>query len=394
MNPGFARKTAPGDAGLASPARRGFLGRSGLLAMAGAAGLAGLRSVDWEEPAAYQAWKQLEKGSLTDPEYIVQCGTLAANAHDTQAWSFRILGSHIVLFADLERSLGRADPRRRLMLMGVGCAVENMVVAAAQLGYAARVDDAAAAQFLAEGGRCAVLELSKTGGAGGHPWFPALFSRRTTRTAFDPLPMARRDFAARLGDPGDLPGIQIGWYETPLERAAIAAVTAQAAQRFVNDEGAYRDSMAWFRRSRSEWERRRDGISIFGGDAPLWVKEWVELLADGDDLVSPAFRHGEVDVVRRLAEATPLWAMVRADEDSPVAWFRAGRLIERIYLAATAAGCAVQPVAYPTESSVGTAELTQALGLGPRSLPLMLLRVGRAAMPSPAPRRDLASVLR
>ena len=119
----------------------------------------------------------------------------------------------------------------------------------------------------------------------------------------------------------------------------------------------------------------------------------MDLFASEDDLLSPVFRQGEVDVVQRLAETTPLWIMVRVDVDTPSAWFRAGRMIERIYLAAAAEGYAGQPITYPTESSAGLAELTRAFGLESRSVPLMLLCVGRAIMPSPSPRRELASVL-
>ena len=380
------------DTDLVSTTRRDFLIYSGIITTGVVAGLVGFSNYGEGEPA-YQAWKQIEKGGLTDPEYIVQCGTLAANAHNTQPWSFRILGRRIVLFADLKRNLGRADPRRRLMLMSMGCAVENMSVAAGQLGYAVHIDDADSATFPADGGRCAVLELSQRSDSGSHPWFPALFRRCTTRTPFAPLPMPYRDFAAQLGDLSDLPDIRLEWYESPREQAAIVKAVMLSVQSFVDDEGAYRDGMGWFRRSRQELEQRRDGISIFGGDAPLLVKEWVELFAGEDDLLSPAFKQGEVDVAQRLAEATPLWVMVRADADIPGAWFRAGRMIERIYLAAAAAGYAVQPITYPTESPAAVAELTRAFGLGSRSVPLMLLRVGRAVIPTPSPRRELASVL-
>lgn len=389
-----AREFAMPDEERVSTARRKFLIGSGVVTTGVIAGLAGgFHNYHWEEPSAYQAWTQIEKGALTDLEYIVQCGTLAANAHNTQPWSFSIQGLRIALFADLNRNIGRADPRRRLMLMSIGCAAENMVVAAGQLGYAVRIDDAGSATFPVDGGRCVVLELSRSSDSGRHPWFPALFQRRTTRAPFAPLPMPYRDFAAQLGNLSDLPGVQLRWYESDLERAAIIKAVNVSVRGFVEDEGAYHDGMAWFRRSRSEWEQRRDGISIFGGDAPLLVKEWVDLFASEDDLLSPAFRQGEVDVAQRLAETTPLWVMVRADVDTPGAWFRAGRMIERIYLAATAEGYAVQPITYPTESSAGLAELTRAFGLESRSVPLMLLRVGRAAIPSPSPRRELASVL-
>jgi len=381
------------DERVLSPSRRNFLIYSGIITTGAAIGLMGWHAEQEEGASAYRAWSQLAKGGMTDFEYIVQCGTLAANAHNTQPWSFHLLNDSVVLFADLKRNLGRADPRRRMLLMSLGCAVENMVVAASQLGYAAHIDDADCASFPDDGGRCAVLGLSKRNDSGGHPWFTALFRRRTTRTLYAPLPMPYRDFAAQLGDPSDLPGISLEWLDRPGEQAAIVKAVMLSVSGFVDDDRAYRDAMAWFRRSRAELEQRRDGISIFGGDAPFLIKEWVELLASEDDLFSPVFRQGEVDVAQRLAEATPLWVMIRADQDNPKAWFRAGRMIERIYLAAAAAGYAVQPISYATESSAGMAALIGSFGTDARSVPLMLLRVGRAVMPSPAPRRELASVL-
>src|SRR5688500_12192416 len=84
---------------------------------------------------AYDAWRQKQKGALTDLEYIAQCGTLAASPHNTQPWKFRLLGNRIQVFADRERHLGHADRERRMMLIAVGAAIENMCVAAGQLGY-------------------------------------------------------------------------------------------------------------------------------------------------------------------------------------------------------------------------------------------------------------------
>ncbi|MEQ1528623.1 MAG: hypothetical protein ABL925_04845 [Methylococcales bacterium] len=375
---------------LDSPARRNFIVRSALL-VAGTA--ISLNSDQLGESPAYTAWKQLQKGSLTDLEYIVQCGTLAANAHNTQCWLFHISGGQIVLFADLKRNLGRADPKRRLMLMSLGCAVENMVVAAHQLGYQVRINDAEVAAFLADHGRCAVLELSRRGDSGAHPWFSALFSRRTARLPFAALPSHYRHLASKIGNLADLPGLELAWYDQAGDCRTIVNATERAVKQFVNDNAAYSDAMRWFRRSRLEWEHLRDGISIFSGDAPFWIKEWVNLFVENEDLLLPVFREGEVDVTQRLAAATPLWALVTAERNEPGAWFRAGRLVERLYLAAAAAGYAVQPVVYPTESATSSAELTTGLALEGHQIPLLLLRVGRAAVTEPSPRRDLMSVL-
>ena len=83
-----------------------------------------------------------------------------------------------------------------------------------------------------------MLELSRSSDLGRHPWFPALFLRRTTRAPFAPLPMPYWDFAAQLGNLSDLPGLQLRWYETKLERAAI--IKAVHARNGNNGVMAYR----------------------------------------------------------------------------------------------------------------------------------------------------------
>ncbi|BBA34918.1 uncharacterized protein sS8_2975 [Methylocaldum marinum] len=375
--------------------RRRFLRQTGALAAGAVISPDLFRAAHAAQSTSpYLAWEQTTKGDLTDLEYVALCGTLAANAHNTQPWAFNLLGNRIVLYADLARHLGRADPRRRLMLMGLGCAAENMVVAAAQLGYAATVADTEAGGFLENGGRCAALELTRRSDSNSHPWFPALFRRQTTRAEFGPLSIPRNEFTASLDVHGEIPGVHLAWYGTASEHEAIVRITADAAAEFVANDAAYRDSMAWFRRSRREWETYRDGISIFTSDAPWLVKEWVELLSTPEDLVSAEFRQGEIDVVKRLAEATPLWSLVWSERDTPHAWFQGGRLMERVYLAAAAQGLALHPLAYPTESPVGSAGLAKSLGLAPGAVPLMLLRVGLARPLERSVRRPLEAVLR
>lgn len=215
------------------------------------------------------AWEQTTKGDLTDLEYVVLCGRLAAQAHNTRPRAF----NRIVLYA---------DPRRCLMLMGLGCATENMVVAVAQNWVTRRL-----------------------------------------------CPMRRRMRFFRTG------------------------------AAFVANDAAYCDLMSWFRRSRWEWEASRDGICIFASDAPWFVKEWVEFLASPANLVSSEFRQGEIDVVERLADVTPVWS----ERDTPDVWFRGGRLIDRIYPAAAAQGLADHPLAHSTESPVGSSGLARSLGL-------------------------------
>src|SRR5512138_3471222 len=85
---------------------------------------------------AYEPWKNW-RDAATAPERIVAAGILASNPHNSQPWIFRITESTIDLFADRERQIGTIDPFLREMYIGLGCAVENMLLAAGAEGFSA-----------------------------------------------------------------------------------------------------------------------------------------------------------------------------------------------------------------------------------------------------------------
>ena len=131
----------------------------------------------------------------------------------------------------------------------------------------------------------------------------------------------------------------------------------------------------------------------FTGDAPAYIKQWVEWFASQEDLLGDDFKQGEIDSVDRMAPATPLWGLVYADAASANARFEAGRMAERVYLEAAARGYAVQPMCYATEVAASAAKLRARVGLPGAAEPLFLFRVGKADLVSKSVRRKLSDVL-
>src|SRR5271166_3055749 len=92
------------------------------------------------EGDAYAPWDLWNDSSVRGaPLALVAAAVLAANPHDTQPWLFRISDDAIEVLADLSRNLGAMDPFVREMHLGLGCAIENMLVAAGPNGYDAEV---------------------------------------------------------------------------------------------------------------------------------------------------------------------------------------------------------------------------------------------------------------
>ena len=85
---------------------------------------------------AYEPWENWRADDGRGPLPLVRAAVLAANPHNTQPWLFRLSESRIYLFADTTRNIGAIDPYLREMHVGIGCALENLLLAAEANGYA------------------------------------------------------------------------------------------------------------------------------------------------------------------------------------------------------------------------------------------------------------------
>jgi len=70
---------------------------------------------------------------------LVRCATLAANGHNTQPWKFGLSPDAISIRPDFSRRTPAIDPDDHHLWVSLGCAAENLVIAAAALGKHADV---------------------------------------------------------------------------------------------------------------------------------------------------------------------------------------------------------------------------------------------------------------
>ena len=91
------------------------------------------------EGPAYEPWKDWRKDSSNGDGALalVRPAILAASPHNTQPWLFKVTNSWIELYIDTDRNVGALDPYLREEHIGIGCALENLMLAAAANGYQA-----------------------------------------------------------------------------------------------------------------------------------------------------------------------------------------------------------------------------------------------------------------
>jgi hypothetical protein len=128
---------------------------------------------------AYEAWTTWQVG--TGALAAVRAAILAASPHNIQPWLFRVRDSQVDLLADQRRSLGAIDPLQREKEIGLGCALENLVLAAEAHGYKATVMLLPSETDSTHVARIDLLPAKPTTS----PLYQAIPHRHTNRYAYD-----------------------------------------------------------------------------------------------------------------------------------------------------------------------------------------------------------------
>jgi len=327
-----------------TPARRRVLAITGvgLLAAAGGAGWRAATNGVFSRGTgpAYEAWRHWPPANAPEMQNLVRAATLAASPHNTQPWRFRLRGNTIDLAVDAARNLGTIDPLRREQWIGLGCALENLLVAAPSLGWkpsVALLPDATNVSVAARVG----LDRAE---ASAHPLFDAIARRHTHRGVYDPgraLENTLFDGMDALGS--DLPDVAIRWIRTPDARARIGDDIVAATEAIIADREQSADSWRWFRLDWESLQRHRDGVTLDAAGLSPGLLAIVKMLPAMSMESSDA---GWLKATREVHVGTaPAFGILVARNARDAAQrLNGGRLWQRLHLWATARGIAMQPL--------------------------------------------------
>jgi len=311
--------------------------------------------------------------------YALTRAVKAPSVHNTQPWQFEVDGDTVEVRADRTRQLAALDPAGRALVQSVGAALFNLRVGLAARGWRAavtRLPDPADPELLAvvralPGDPDAELGMLDT----------AIGKRRTNRRRFDPAPLPEPHLRA-LAHATAAEGAEFVLILSEEHRRLVARLV-QRAEAEQNADPAYR---AELRRWTSRPRQFRYGVPatvvprVDGtppGDVP------VRDFDTGADAALPADTGSSIEQTLVLLTTAG---------DLPYDWLRSGEALQRLLLELTHLGYVAGPFTQPIEVPLTRSHLRSALSWG--SHPQMLLRIGRAPVTPPTPRRPLADVVR
>ena len=259
--------------------RRSFLKGAGAVSIVAAGGLV-WRMVDQGvfstgQGPAYEPWTSWRSDPAEGALSLVRAAILAASPHNTQPWRFTLSESRIDLFADTTRNIGAIDPDLREMYVGLGCALENLLLAASATAYACRLT---LLPNPADPTHVAGIELSK-GASVASDLYEAIGLRRTNRGAYD----LGRTLAPELLKQAqelekEFADVRIFWFTTAQQREQIGARIIQATQAVIADRQQSQDSARWERLSWQEVQQHRDGITLDAQGLSTFIRSAAKVL--------------------------------------------------------------------------------------------------------------------
>lgn len=316
---------------------------------------------------------------------LIGAAVLAPSEWNTQPWRFEVEHASVRMVADPTRLLPWTDPDSRGLMISLGGALENLLIAARAYGLRPTVE-----YLPREGANGVVAEVMWASGdvRRDRALFAAIPRRRTNRREYDGrgiFPEQRAQLVAQVPE-----GLSLRWMD---ERAAIRAVAKlahDAVRDQTEDEKAAAEQFAWMRFG-DEARRRGDGVPVDNlelGVVTSWMAKRYFNPKSWFSRFGPEHAAREAQDGLRSAGALVLLCAPRRDQ---VQWLMGGQAWERIALQASALGLALQPVSAPIQLERHRAPLLRAFEATGEE-PLMLARLGHAKNPPATTRRNVALV--
>ena len=368
-----------------------MISRRTFITTAAAGGLGGAGALAWHasntgraeyQEAVRQTWRHGERVPRDAPAALlelVRYATLAPSSHNSQCWKFRLGERSVSILPDYRRRCPAVDPDDHHLFVSLGCATENLALAAAAMGF--RGDAVFAA------GSRESIDVSLVGDAERRSLlFEAIPRRQSTRAEYDAKPLSN-DELRLLETAGSGNGVRVHLLTDRRVMETVLDFVVQGNTAQMRDAGFVRELKDWLRFDGAEAARLGDGLFAGSSGNPV-VPAWLGRLMFDFFFTDEA----ENDKYARHVRSSAGIAVFAADLDDKPHWIEAGRAFQRFSLQATAMDVRTAHLNQPVEVAALRPQFARSIGI-PGRRPDLVVRFGRGPEMPRSLRRSVDAVL-
>jgi len=307
----------------------------------------------------------------------------APSVHNSQPWKFKLEKNSITIYPDYERILPVADPENHELFISLGCALENLIIAAGHFGYHTDIEMKMEDPFQ----ESIRVEFSSGNNQNYNRLFKNIEIRQSTRNKYNKALIPPADIE-KLNEAGNQDQVLFLLFTEPGQIDPVIEITKRATVLQLSKKEFIKEIMQWIRFNKMTAKKSGDGLysgAIGSPSVPKWFgKLFLNLTLDPK---SEARKN-----VNLMKNSSGILIFI-AKENNKQAWVNLGRSFQRVAITATSLNINHAHISSACEEIAARKKLTEALQLNPGEQPLLIIRIGYSAKRPYSFRRPLEEVL-
>ena len=315
----------------------------------------------------------------TDFIQIASYASKAPSGHNTQPWKFHITDGTITVLPNLEVALPVVDRSNRELFISLGCAVENLCIAASYFGYTTHIIECSIEVI--------ILELTKNALTIEDSLFHQIEKRQTNRNIYNGNKISDGILQQLQSIPKEN-GIQFYFTEinTPFANT-ITQYIMKGNEIQMADIAFKNELLSWMRFNKKQVEATHNGLSyLVFGNPPL-----PRILAR--PIVSLFLKpNAQNKSDRKKIDSSSHFVVCATQRDTIEEWINLGRTLQRFLLKVTEIGISYAFLNQPCEVAALAFDLREKLPVN-KEHPTLIMRIGYAKQIPYSPRKKIETLL-
>ena len=254
---------------------------------------------------------------------IVKYAAKAPSGYNAQPWRFKIRNDTIYLMPDFARTLPVSDSDDHVLYIGLGCALENLIIAANGFNYATKIEVTGS-----EKKPQIIVTLSDEPEAGESELFGYIIKRQARRNKYTNAQVPDNLLSELFNDPQD-EGVRTKLFLTGGEISGLIPYIAEGTRLQYSNKAFVDELVSWVRFSEKEAMQKGDGIVAASLGLPNTGRLIGNILMKHFISADRVARHME-----QLTLASSGLALFMAEQNDPYHWIKLGQAFQRFGLKA------------------------------------------------------------
>lgn len=317
----------------------------------------------------YKAWtinyqEFHDQKTISDQlKFLIRFAVLAPSGHNSQPWKFALENNTLLLSPETSRALAKSDPVDRQLFISLGCALENLLIAADYYNFDTEVE------YLPPDRKNVAVKITftqkKSASVSENHLVFSIPRRHTNRSKYENRALDSRFVEWLKSLQND--DIRLDVIENKSVQEAAADISVRALLDTM-DNVNFREELSQY--LKSNFTKSKVGMPGFAHGIPGPVSLFASRLIRRVNMNRLSRKQDEAV----LKKFTPLFCLISSKKDDKKSWLKTGQLYERIALEAEKSGIKNSPLAAAMENEGFNEELKKLLHLSYR--PQVFMRLG------------------